>query len=34
MRADDQAEAKLAYDYARQRYKTIVDESFDDSTTR
>ncbi|HIN54791.1 MAG TPA: hypothetical protein EYM79_10800 [Planctomycetes bacterium] len=30
MRADDQAAAKLAYDHARQRYKTIIDESFDD----
>jgi hypothetical protein len=34
IRADDQAEAKLAYDYARQRYKTIIAESFDDSTIR
>ncbi|MGY8731641.1 MAG: CehA/McbA family metallohydrolase [Pirellulales bacterium] len=34
IRADDQAEAKLAYDHARERYKRIVDESFDDSTTR
>ena len=33
IRADDQAEAKLAYDHARERYKRIVDESFDDSTT-
>jgi hypothetical protein len=34
IRADDQAEAKLAYDHARERYKRIVEESFDDSTIR
>ena len=34
IRADDQPEAKLAYDYARQRYQKIVEQSFDDSTRR
>ncbi|MBT4694250.1 MAG: CehA/McbA family metallohydrolase [Planctomycetaceae bacterium] len=31
MRMGDQADAKLAYDHARQRYKAIIAESFDDS---
>jgi hypothetical protein len=34
MRADDQAAAKLGYDHARQRYKTIIAESFDDTMAR
>lgn len=34
IRADDQPEAKLAYAHARQRYQTIINESFDDSPTR
>jgi hypothetical protein len=31
IRMDDQAAAKLAYDHARRKYRTIVAESFDDS---
>ena len=34
IRPAEQAAAKLAYDHARRRYMTVIDESFDDSSTR